>query len=93
LLKFAVSIDDAEPIVVNINEDGKSPWTWDKSVANNIKIFQTPLTIDKPGKHVLKYWLINPGVVLQKLVLDLGGLKSSYMGPPETFYTETNYKP
>jgi len=92
-LKFAVSIDDAEPIVVNINADAKSPRAWDKSVANSIKIFQTPLTIDKPGKHVLKYWMINPGVVLQKLVLDLGGLKPSYMGPPETFYTETTYKP
>jgi hypothetical protein len=28
--------------------------------------------------------MINPGVVLQKLVLDLGELKPSYLGPPES---------
>jgi hypothetical protein len=28
--------------------------------------------------------MIDPAVVLQKLVLDLGGLQSSYLGPPET---------
>lgn len=92
-LKFAVSVDDATPIIVNISADYKTPAAWEKSVANSIKIFETSLTIDKPGKHVLKYWMVNPGVVLQKLVLDLGGLKPSYLGPPETFYTETNYNP
>ncbi len=92
-LKFAVSIDDGAPIVVNISADYKTPAAWEKSVADNIKIFKTPLIIDKPGKHVLKYWMINPGVVLQKLVLDLGGLKPSYLGPPETYHTATSYNP
>jgi len=27
---------------------------------------------------------------LQKLVLDLGGLKPSFLGPPETFIAEKN---
>ncbi len=27
--------------------------------------------------------MIHPGVVLQKIVLDRGGLKPSYLGPPE----------
>jgi hypothetical protein len=29
--------------------------------------------------------MIDAGIVLQKLVLDTGGLKSSYLGPEETF--------
>lgn len=84
-LKFAVSIDDATPIIVNISKDYQTEKAWDKSVADNIKIFKTNLKIDTAGKHTLKYWMINPGVVLQKLVLDLGGLKPSYLGPKETF--------
>ena len=87
-LKFAVSIDDAQPVIVNISTDYKSEEAWRKSVASNIKIFKTPLKIDQPGKHTLKYWMVTPGVVLQKLVLDLGGLKPSYLGPPETFVSK-----
>ena len=53
-------------------------------VTNNIIIKTTQHQILKPGKHAIKYWMINPAVVLQKLVLDFGGLKPSYLGPPET---------
>lgn len=83
-LKFAVSINDQMPIVANISSNYASEYTWEQSVANNIKILKTPLVFDKPGKHTLKYWMINPGVVVQKLVLDLGGLKPSFLGPPES---------
>jgi hypothetical protein len=27
---------------------------------------------------------VNPGIVLQKIVLDMGGVKPSFLGPPET---------
>jgi len=84
-LKFAVSIDDQTPVMVNISKDYRTETAWRKSVADNIKIFKTPLKFDNPGKHTLKYWMISPGVVLQKLVLDLGGLKPAFLGPPETF--------
>jgi hypothetical protein len=33
--------------------------------------------------------MIDPGVVFQKFVIDAGGLKSSYLGPPESAYLES----
>ncbi len=84
-LKFAISIDDEKPIVVNISKDYQTEEAWKRSVAESIKIFKTPLKFAKPGKYTLKYWTLTPGVVLQKLVLDLGGLKPSFLGPKETF--------
>lgn len=83
-LHYAVSIDDEQPQIVNINDD-KSEAAWAKDVSNNIKVLTTVHHISKPGKHVLKYWMVDPAVVLQKIVIDMGGEKPSYLGPPESF--------
>jgi Glycosyl hydrolase family 115/Gylcosyl hydrolase family 115 C-terminal domain len=83
-LQYAVSIDDEQPQTISINKDDNNVHTWEGWVANNIIIKTTNHSIDKPGKHVLKYWMVDSGVVLQKLVIDLGGVKDSYLGPPET---------
>ncbi len=83
-LQFAVSIDDEQPQIINLNKEDNNVRIWGEWVANNIIIKTTRHLISKPGKHVLKFWMINPGVVLQKLVIDFGGVKPSYLGPPET---------
>ena len=47
-------------------------------------INKTTLHIDKPGKHTVKIICGDAGTVLQKVVLDFGGMKRSYMGPQPT---------
>jgi hypothetical protein len=83
-MKYAVSIDDEQPQVTYVNRDGNIPKTWEGWVADNIIIKTTHHTISGKGKHILKYWMISPALVLQKLVIDFGGMKPSYLGPPET---------
>ncbi|MER3376296.1 MAG: glycosyl hydrolase 115 family protein [Allomuricauda sp.] len=89
-LKYAIAIDDEEPQLVNMHEgetqpDWEYPDWWNNSVTDHIKKKRTEHTSVKPGKHTLKIWMVDPGVVFQKFVIDLGGLKSSYLGPPESF--------
>jgi hypothetical protein len=59
---------------------------WEDSVRNCCYVPQTKLTVDKPGYHTLKIWMVDPAVVLQKIVLDMGGLKPNYLGPPESYH-------
>lgn len=57
---------------------------WYESVLKNCRINKTTLHIDKPGKHTVKIICGDAGTVLQKVVLDFGGMKRSYMGPRPT---------
>lgn len=85
-LQYAISVDDEKPQVISINSEDKNTGAgiWNKWVAENIIVKKTKHSIASPGKHTLKYWFVDPGVVLQKLVVDFGGMRPSYLGPPET---------
>ena len=41
-------------------------------------------TIDKSGIHTLRVWMVTPGVVVERIVMDAGGVRPSYLGPPES---------
>jgi hypothetical protein len=84
-LRYGLSLDDDAPKVINMHEKN-SHYDWQESVKNNIRVVTTDYNIKSPGSHVLKFWFVDPGVVLQKIVIDTGGLKPSYLGPPESFY-------
>ena len=84
-IRYAVSFDDEAPQIVNITADNSTAG-WEKSVADNIRILVTRHRLARAGTHVLKFWLVDPGVVLQRLLVDAGGERSSYLGPPESFH-------
>jgi hypothetical protein len=69
---------------VNVSADS-SLRAWEQSVSDNVTIGSTRHQLAKTGDHVLKFWLVDPGVVLQKIVVDAGGMKPSYLGPPESW--------
>jgi hypothetical protein len=87
-LQYAISIDDETPQVISINKEDKNSISgvWNKWVAENIIIKSSKHKIVNPGRHTVKYWMVNPGVVLQKLVLDFGDTEKTYLGPAETLY-------
>lgn len=87
-LKYAVSLDDAEPQVVNVTTALNGiPMnrSFERNTSDNVNRTSTEHQVQAPGAHVLKVWAIDPTVVIQKLVVDTGGLMDSYLGPPESF--------
>ncbi len=91
-LRYAISFDDEQPQIINIHvndtiPDWKYPPAWNKAVSENIKVMTSEHLLEKPGEHVLKFWMVDPGIVLQKIVVDAGGLKPSYLGPPKSFHS------
>ncbi|HVG42379.1 MAG TPA: hypothetical protein VM888_12270, partial [Chitinophagaceae bacterium] len=82
-LRYAISIDEETPQVINMHE-GYNEGIWNGWVANNNIDKVSEHRIQKGGRHVLKFWMVDPGVVIQKLIVDFGGMKKSYLGPPET---------
>ena len=88
-LRCAVSFDDQPPQIITavppgfVAKDGNRDW--ETTVKDNVRKVKSTHKLDKPGYHTLKFWMVDPGVVLQKLVVNLGGVKPSYLGPSESY--------
>jgi Gylcosyl hydrolase family 115 C-terminal domain len=87
-LRYAIAFDDQPPQTVDILANN-SQADWETSVKDSVRKIQSTHTLATSGDHVLKIWMVDPGVVLQKIVVNTGGLKPSYLGPPESYHRET----
>lgn len=81
-LRFAYSIDDQEPKIINMHRDTEDDWY--TSVGNNITKVISELTLENSGNHALKVWAIDSGVALQKIIIRKGEIGESYLGPTES---------
>lgn len=79
-LRYAIALDDGRPVTVDIDA-GRD---WNDGVLRNAIWTSTELALDRAGLHTLKIWMVDTGVVLDRIVIDLGGLRPSYLGPGET---------
>jgi hypothetical protein len=84
-LRYGISFDDEPVQVINLHKDN-SEKAWEKWVADNMNIGTSKHNLGKAGQHTLKIWLIDSGLVLQKIVVDTGGLKPSYLGATESYF-------
>lgn len=81
--KYGVCIDDG-PVMNPSTSSFEYAQIWYESVLKNCRINKTTLHINEPGKHTVKVLCGDPGTVLQKVVLDFGGMQRSYLGPRPT---------
>jgi len=96
----ALSVDPGRPLRYGIALDADSPVTvtlvpadfrvgdgnrdWEKCVEENARVSRTAHRILTRGYHTLRILMVDPGVVLEKIVIDRGGVRESYLGPPES---------
>ncbi|EKU88458.1 glycosyl hydrolase 115 family protein [Bacteroides oleiciplenus] len=81
--RYGVMIDDG--IVHWVSTAAKEySGQWKQNVVRNNAIGIVNLNIEKPGKHTLKLLCADPGMVIQKVIIDFGGMKRSYLGPQPT---------
>jgi hypothetical protein len=89
-LRVAVSFDDEAPQTVTVvpagyNAAGRD---WSMVVENNARTVTSSHALAMAGYHTLKIWMVDPAVVVQKIVVtsDAAGAKTSYLGPPESYH-------
>jgi hypothetical protein len=86
-LSYAIALDAATPTTVKpvpSSTLGSMPGGWSESVVNGARKVTTNIGNVSSGAHSLKVWLLEPGTVIHRLVVDLAGVKESYLGPPES---------
>ncbi|HSC67504.1 MAG TPA: glycosyl hydrolase 115 family protein [Cellvibrio sp.] len=82
-LRYAVAFDQQEPQIIDLTAD-MSTTTWEETVRTDVRKSMTRHRIDKAGPHKLRIYSLDPGVTLQKILIDTGGLLPSYLGPKES---------
>ena len=43
------------------------------------------IQVSAPGYHTFKLWKVDPSIAVDRIVIDTGGLRPSYLGPPESY--------
>ena len=100
-LRYAISLDDQPPVIVDALAD-ESQQAWATAVSDGVRKVTTLLHVTSPGYHTLKLRMVDPGVVLEKLVIGLADpdaprfpgapaateptVPPSYLGPPESYH-------
>jgi hypothetical protein len=84
-LRYAAAIDDETPAIEGFDQNaGDTNQAWSENVIHNTAITTTKHTIATAGKHTLKIFMVDPGVVLEKFVISSAPLPASDLGPPKT---------
>ena len=82
-LRYAVSIDNGPLKMVDIKTFGRSG-EWKQNVLRNRAERKIAMPFLKAGKHTLKIYAVDPGLILDEIRIDAGGLIKAYSTIPET---------
>ncbi|MBK8477110.1 MAG: glycosyl hydrolase 115 family protein [Opitutaceae bacterium] len=85
-MRLAVSFDTDAPQVLDLFADRVDGTflghTWDRVTRDNVRYLRSTHEIAPPGPHVFKLAMVDPGVVVQTIIISDQRLPESYFGPP-----------
>jgi hypothetical protein len=81
--RYAVSVDDGPLTLVDFKTEGRSE-EWKRNVLSNRAPKTVQLQYLDKGLHKLRIYCVDPGVMLDEIRIDLGGLKQAYSTLSET---------
>ena len=82
-LRYAVAFDDEPPQVVDMHAD-ESEAAWARCVTDGVSVQVSTHRVARAGTHTLRFFALDAGVVLQRLLVDAGGLVPGQLGPRES---------
>ncbi|MGH8217979.1 MAG: glycosyl hydrolase 115 family protein, partial [Steroidobacteraceae bacterium] len=82
-LRYAVSIDDEPPRIVNVHA-GESQALWAQWVSDNANVEHITLQVARAGPHTLRLWMVDAGLDFERIVAAAHPLPRSDLGPPES---------
>jgi hypothetical protein len=88
-IRIAVSLNNEKPLYLTVVPASFSVQTsrsWGTDVVNQCRRLTSVIRIPKSGAQTLKVWMVDPGVVLQKVVMTAGTYPNAYLGPTESRY-------
>ncbi|KAF3040458.1 hypothetical protein E8E12_002939 [Didymella heteroderae] len=87
---YGFSLDDKDlqmhRLVEQPEKAGDLPPRWSESVMDCVWIRKHQVDLGDAGAHTLKILIQDENLALEKIVVDVGGVRESYLGPPESFY-------
>ena len=79
--EFGISVD-GQPAYIADNFPGEYSKPWKDQVLQNGDVVKVKFPIDKDLEtHTLSLICGDPGVTIQRIIIDWGGLKKTYVGP------------
>lgn len=84
-LKYEISVDGKDPQIINFNGHYKgelADWQSEHIIKSKSKI-----NINTTGKHTLRIKVLDPAIIFEKILINTGGLKPSYLGAPESHFS------
>ncbi|MGN7160904.1 glycosyl hydrolase 115 family protein [Sphingomonas sp. SAFR-052] len=64
--RYAIAIDDAAPQVIDLWQ-GTGEKEWAEAVSNAVRATRSRHPVAKAGRHRIRLWMIDPGVVIERL--------------------------
>jgi len=89
-LRCAVAFDDTEPQMLTVPTDEAAHYA---GLIDSVMRLQSTHEIPKAGPRRLRIWLLDPEIILQKIVVETGEVRPSYLGPPQSHRADDQRRP